>query len=397
MNSSASTPKPAEDFSLVLGGPLYQMYLRMQLLRPPADLVERRIIAFAVVTWLPLLVLSIASGTAFAGLKVPFLVDLEVHVRFLLALPLLIGAEVLVYQRIRVTIRQFIDRGIVVPEDRSRFDQIIASTMRLRNSVVVEVALIVCSATFGYWFWRENMLLRANTWYATIGPAGDNHLTLAGFWYAFVSLNLFRFILLRWYFRFILWYIFLWRVSRLPLRLNPLHPDRAGGLGFIGNSVFALTPVLLAHTTVLAGFIAGRIWHEDMKLPAFQMEIAGVVVLLMVVALAPLTFFVLPLIRGKRTGSREYGLLAMQYVDDFREKWLRGARTEGEPLVGSADIQSLADLAGGHDVLREMRVFPFSRQSLMVLAVAIALPYLPLTLTMIPFEELVSRVFTKLL
>jgi hypothetical protein len=191
--------------------------------------------------------------------------------------------------------------------------------------------------------------------------------------------------------------MFLWRVSRLPLRLNPLHPDRAGGLGFIGNSVFALTPVLLAHTTVLAGFIAGRIWHEGMKLPAFQMEIAGAVMLLMVVALAPLTFFVLPLVRGKRTGSREYGLLAMQYVDDFREKWLRGARTEGEPLVGSADIQSLADLAGGHDVLREMRVFPFSRQSLMVLAVAIALPYLPLTLTMIPFEELVSRVFTKLL
>jgi hypothetical protein len=65
--------------------------------------------------------------------------------------------------------------------------------------------------------------------------------------------------------------------------------------------------------------------------------------------------------------------------------------------VGSADIQSLADLAGGHDVLREMRVFPFSRQSFIALAVVIALPYLPLTLTMIPFEELVGRVLSKLL
>ena len=158
-HTSASTPTPAEDFSLVLGGPLYQMYLRTRLLRPPADLVQRRITALALVTWLPLLVLSIASGTAFGGLKVPFLVDLEVHTRFLLSLPLLIGAEVLVYQRIRVTIRQFIDRGIVVPDDRSGFDQIIASTMRLRNSAAIEVALIVCSTTFGYWFWRENMLL----------------------------------------------------------------------------------------------------------------------------------------------------------------------------------------------------------------------------------------------
>jgi hypothetical protein len=84
-HTSASTPTPAEDFSLVLGGPLYQMYLRTRLLRPPADLVQRRITALALVTWLPLLVLSIASGTAFGGLKVPFLVDLEVHTRFLLA------------------------------------------------------------------------------------------------------------------------------------------------------------------------------------------------------------------------------------------------------------------------------------------------------------------------
>jgi len=397
MNTNASTPTPAEDFSLVHGGPLYQLCLRMRLLRAPVDLVERRIIVFTVVTWLPLLVLSIVSGTAFGGLKVPFLVDLQVHTRFLLALPMLIGAEVLVYQRIRATVRQLIDRGIVGPDERSRFDEIIASTMRLRNSVAVEVALIVFSATFGYWFWRENMALGVNTWYATIGPAADNNLTLAGYWYAFVSLNLFRFVLLRWYFRLILWYIFLWRLSRLPLRLNSLHPDRAGGLGFIGNSVFAFTPVLLAQATVLSGAIGDRIWHEGMKLPAFQMEIAGEVALLMAVILAPLTFFILPLVRGKRAGSREYGLLAMQYVEDFREKWLRGTRTDGEPLVGSADIQSLADLAGGHDVLREMRILPLSRQSFITLAVVVALPYLPLTLTMIPFEEMVSRILTKLL
>jgi hypothetical protein len=241
------------------------------------------------------------------------------------------------------------------------------------------------------------MALRVDTWYAAIGPAADSNLTLAGYWYAFVSLSLFRFVIYRWYFRLILWYIFLWRVSRLSLRMNSLHPDRAGGLGFIDNSVFAFTAVLLGHTTVLSGVIGGRIWHEGMKLPTFQMEIAGEVALLMVLVLVPLTFFLLPLVRGKRAGLREYGLLAMQYVDGFGEKWLSGARTNSEPLVGSADIQSLADLAGAHDVLREMRVFPFSRQSFITLAVVIALPYLPLTLTMIPLEEMVRRVLTKLL
>jgi hypothetical protein len=342
-------------------------------------------------------VFTLAGGSAFGGVQVPFLVDLDVHVRFLLALPLLIGAELIVHQRVRLTVSQFIDRGIIGPENRAQFDEIINSVMRLRNSVAIEVTLVVCSITLGYWIWREQMALHVGSWYVAVGPAGDERFTAAGWWYAFVSLNLFRFVLLRWYFRLIVWYIFMWRVARLPLRLNPLHPDRAGGLGFIGNSVFAFTPVLLAHTVVLAGVIGNRIWHEGMTLPVFQIEIAAAVALLMVVVLAPLTFFVLKLARAKREGLREYGLLAMRYVDGFREKWIRDRRPEGEPLVGSADIQSLADLAGAHDVVREMRMLPISRQTFITLAIVVALPYLPLTLTLIPFEELMSRVIGKLL
>jgi hypothetical protein len=386
-----------EDFSLVLGGPLYQMYLRSRLVKPPADLVERRILAAIVLTWVPLLVLALVGGNAMGGVQVPFLADIDVHIRFLVALPLLIVAEILVHQRIRVTVRQFIDRGIITPENRARFEEIIASTMRLRNSTAIEITILVGSVTLGYFIWREAMTLHVGTWYVAAGPDGAERLTLAGWWYAFISLNIFRFVLFRWYFRLVLWYIFLWRVARLPLRLNPLHPDRAGGLGFLGNSVFAFMPLLLAHTAVLAGIIAGRIWHEGLKLPAFQIEIAGAVAVLMIMTLLPLTFFILPLARAKREASREYGLVAMHYVDEFREKWMRGRRPDGEPLVGSADFQSLADLAGAHDVLREMRAFPFGRQTIIQLAIAIALPYLPLTLTMIPFEELVTRLIGKLI
>jgi hypothetical protein len=397
VKTDVSTPTPPEDFSLVLGGPLYQMYLRSRLVRPPVELVQRRVIAFIVVTWLPLLGLTLAGGHALGGVTVPFLFDLDVHIRFLLALPLMIGAELMVHQRMGVTVSQFIDRGIVAPEDRPRFFGIVAAAVRLRNSAAIEIALIVAAITFGYWIWRESMLLRVGSWYVAIGPAGDERLTVAGWWYAFVSLNLFRFVLLRWYFRLIVWYIFLWRVSRLPLRLNPLHPDRAGGLGFLGNSVRAFTLVLLAHTVVLASVIGSRIWYEGMKLPAFQIEIAVAVVLLMAIVLAPLTFFALKLARAKREGARQYGLLATRYVDEFREKWMRARRPEGEPLIGSADIQSLADLANAHDVVREMRVLPFDRQTVVTLAIVVALPYLPLTLTMIPFEALVSHVIGKLL
>jgi len=387
----------APDFSLVLGGPLYQMYLRSGLIRPSADLVGRRILVFIVVAWLPLAVLTLAGGSAFGGVQVPFAFDLGVHARLLLALPLLIAAELIVHQRVQATVRQFVDRGIVAPEDRARFDAIIASVMRLRNSAVIEIALAGLSITVGYWVWRERMAMQIASWYVELDPAGAGSLTAAGWWYAFVSLNLFRFVLLRWYFRLLVWYVFLWRVSRLPLRLNPLHPDRAGGLGFIGNSVFAFIPLLVAQTAVLAGVIGNRILHEGAALPAFYMEIASAVALLMALVLAPLPFFIFQLARAKREGAREYGLLAMRYVDEFRDKWLGGRRPAGEPLVGSADLQSLADLAGAHDVLREMRVLPFSLQTIVRLAIVVAVPYLPLVLAMIPLEELVGRLISKLL
>jgi hypothetical protein len=372
------------------------MYLRSRLVKPPADFVERRIGAFVIVTWVPLLLLTLLSGTALSGVPVPFLVDIDVHVRFLVALPLLIGAEVLVHQRLRVTVGQFVERGIIAPEQRAALRGIIDSTMRLRNSAPIEIVLLVACVTLGDVIWRGATALRVDTWYiSAAADGGPQSLTLAGWWYGFISLNVFRFVLLRWYFRLILWYIFLWRIARLPLRLNALHPDCAGGLGFLAGSAFALLPVLLAHTTTLAGVIGGRIWHEGMELTAFQLEIAGSVALLMAAALLPLTFFVLQLARAKREAGREYGVLSTRYVDEFRDKWLRGRRGD-EPVLGSADLQSLADLAGANEALRNTGFFPMGRRAVVNLAIAIALPFAPLLLTLIPFDELVQRVLSKM-
>ena len=393
---AVTRPGGAEDFSLVLGGPLYQMYLRSRLLKPPAELAERRVVVFVALTWLPLVALALASGTAWSGVQVPFLLDVDVHVRFLLGLPLLIAAEVLVHRRLRVTVRQFVERGIVGAGEEPAFRRIIDSTMRLRNSTLIEIALLVAAFTLGYVIWRGTTALRVDTWYAASGADGVQRLTLAGWWYAFVSLNVFRFMVLRWYFRLILWYIFLWRVARLPLRLNALHPDCAGGLGFLAGSAFALLPMLLAHTVTLAGVIGGRIWHEGMKLTQFQLEIGGSVALLMAAALAPLAFFMFQLARAQREAARLYGVMAMRYVDEFRAKWLRERRPGGEALVGSADIQSLADLAGGSEPLGKTGFFPIGRQSVVTLGILIALPFAPLLLTLVPFEDLVERVVRKI-
>lgn len=377
------------DFSLVLGGPLYQLFLRARLITPSLGLVHRRVVGIALLAWLPLLLLTAFTDHALAGAEVPFLLDLDVHARFLIALPLLIAAELIVHARIRPVIRQFLERDLIAAEDRARFQDIIDSTMRLRNSVLLEVLLIVFAFTGGHWVWTQQGVLNVATWYAA-PEAGHMHLTVAGYWYAFVSLPLFRFIGFRWYMRLLLWYWFLWRVSRLELRLKPLHPDRAGGLGFLTGSLFAFAPVLIAHTVLYAGLIGNRIWHEGAQLPDYKMDIAFVLSYLVLLVLLPLTFFVLQLADAKRDALREYGILASQYVSDFRQRWLEG-NIPRETLLGSADIQSLADLGNSYDVVREMRPLPVGLRTVVQLGILIALPFLPLTLTIIPLDQLVDR------
>ena len=75
----------------------------------------------------------------------------------------------------------------------------------------------------------------------------------------------------------------------------------------------------------------------------------------------------------------------------FRQKWITSTTEEKEPLLGTGDIQSLADLANSFEVVREMNL-PFNTKSVLRLAIFLVLPILPLFLTMIPLSEIIDRV-----
>ncbi len=389
-STAGSTPGVPPDFSLMLGGPLYQLSLRMRMARPPLDLVRRRVIGVALIAWLPLLLLSVTEGRAFGGVALPFIRDIESHVRYLVSLPLLILAELIVHLRMRPLLAQFVERGLVVGETRPRFDAILASAMRLRNSVVIEVTFLALVYTVGHSYWRAQHTVEQATWLGSPTTAGFV-LTWAGSWAGWVSTPLFQFLLLRWYFRMFLWWRVLWQISRLPLRLFPTHPDRAGGLGFLGESPIAFTPLLLAQSVLLSGVIAERILYHGASLPDFKQEIGGAAVILLLLVLFPLFFFASQLNRVRRRGIEEYGALASRYVADFDRKWLRGGGSADEPLVGTADLQSLADLGGSLEFVQTMRPVPFGRQALIPIMTAVGVPLLPLLLTMFQLDELLSK------
>jgi hypothetical protein len=382
------------DFSLVLGGPLYQFWLRSRLARPPLDLMHRRIVAFVVLCWLPLPILAAIDGHLLptGHGRVPLLYDIEANVRFLIVLPLLIAAELPVHQRVRGVLHQFLSRGIVRDEDRGRFGALLADAQAWRNSPVLEVILLLVVYSVGRWLWTGEIALDRRNWYAK--PDSDVFaLTLPGYWYAWVSIPLFQFIILRWYLRFFIWYRLLWQISRLDLHLVATHPDRAAGLGFVGHSVYAFGPILFAHGALLSGWVADRVVKTKLTVLDFKVDIVLLVGTLIAAVLLPLVMFLPKLAEAKRMGRRQYGLLASQYTTAFERKWIEGERAADEKLLGNADIQSLADLANSYSQVHETRLVPFGPTVITHLVIMTALPLLPLVFTVLSLDSLVMRLF----
>jgi hypothetical protein len=268
--------------------------------------------------------------------------------------------------------------------------------MRLRGSVVAEVLLIVFVYLVGVLFvWRTQSTLEVSSWYAD-SAGGRLHLSWAGWWAALVSLPLAQFLLVRWYFRLFIWGRFLLQVSRMKLNLMPTHPDGMAGLHFLGTSRRAFTQLLIAQGAVLSGMIANRIFYEGANLMSFKPELFGTVVVMVFAVLGPLLAFAPRLRRTRRQGMEECGALGQRYAREFDEKWLRGGAPPGELLMGTADIQSLADLRNSFLVVRDIEFAPFTMKVVLSMAFTTLLPVAPLLLTMFSAEQLVERVLKVL-
>jgi hypothetical protein len=378
-------------FSLVSGGFLFQLLRKTRLCGDSLELLWRRTFILSAIAWLPLLILSALAGTALGGaVRVPFLYDFDTNIRFLIALPILIAAEVAVHTNVAPALQRFLKRGIVPEEDQPAFRSAINSALRLRNSFAAEIGLIIFVYTAGHWIWQSRVALGDSTWYAT--PLGAHmHLTAAGYWYAFCSIPIFQFIMARWYFRVFVWFWLLGRISLLNLRLEPAHPDRAGGLNFLGTTSYSFAPILFAQGAVIAGVFADRVVLEKQPFLGFKVTAASLAIFWVLALLAPLVMFTPHLWRAKRTGRSEYGSLASQYLAAFRAKWIVGPPPKGEQLLGSSDIQSLADMENSYDAVRHMRLVPFGLQEVTVLVVMTLAPLLPLLLTVYSLDQLVGR------
>ena len=143
---------------------------------------------------------------------------------------------------------------------------------------------------------------------------------------------------------------------------------------------------------MFAGRVLNSLLLEGAPLASFKFLMAGFVVLSLIFGLLPLMLLAPRLIRVRRAGLREYGRLANQYTEAFDRKWVHSSNQSNEPLLGTGDIQSLADLANSYAVVREMEIAPISKRLAIQLAVQASLPLIPIIIVGTPTSELVNAI-----
>jgi hypothetical protein len=200
---------------------------------------------------------------------------------------------------------------------------------------------------------------------------------------------MFQFLFWRWCWRLAIWSLLLWRIARLDLQLIPTHPDAAGGLAILGVAQVDLSPIAFAWGAVLSSSYAEQILYAGLPPAAVAVPATAVVIGGTLLLIAPLVFFSRKLIEAKQRALLEYGTLAATYTRAFAGKWLPTDPPPDEPILGTPDLQSLADLGTSFGMIRDMTIIPIARFQILLIAGAAALPFTPLVLLAFPLDQLI--------
>jgi len=374
--AGAGAEAGGEGFSLLHGDPLFELERAARLVGGRHEVLPRALV-FAALGWLPPLVLTAIAGSPHASL-------VPLHTRFLIAIPLLLWAETVVDLRVRAAVNHFTERGLVTPEDLPRWKAVVAEAQHLHRSP--RVALVIVLLAFGV--------------SAAGGIVGHGHRSpvqapaiAIGGWVAYLSLPLFRIVVLQWLWRWGLWAFLLFRASRLDLRLDPTHPDLAGGLGFLEQATLAFLSLQVAVGVVLGGALLVDLGRASDRGDITQ-EVAAFGLVTIVMTLGPLACFSRKLLLCKQRGQLDYGQLASRHNRLFAERWLDNGG--GDPL-GDPSISSLADLGTGYEKIERMRPVPIGRQSLVAILVVCLVPALPAVLGHVPLQDALKRILKTVL
>jgi hypothetical protein len=343
--------------------------------------------------WAVLIALTWLEGF---GERVLSMSAIGVHVRLLVVIPLLFLCETILDPRVRAFAVSIVRAQVVPAAGVPALDAEIANVLRRKNAWLPEFSCAVLALLWTALGSHLQLHLYGATAVAEPGRLVTG-MALTGLWYWTVCLTVFRFLLLRWIWRLALWCHCLWSLSRLELNLVPTHPDGAAGLGYLEAVHAQLFPLVLAISAVQAASVAEEITLGSMRFEGAFPALGLLIAVQAALVLGPLLIFSPKLWRARLDGLERYNALASHYVNAFDQKWLGRGAAPTEPLLGTPDLQSLADLGTGVARIQEMRWVPFSTRLLTSTVIATLIPVLPLILFKVPLGELGQKFFNNLM
>jgi len=354
----------------------------------PARL-KRRALLMAMVAWLPLVVLTALQrgpGTADAWLTP--LLDLGIGARYLIALPILVLGESLFVGRLSDIVRHLQRAAFVRRADTARFARILAASRRLLAHHFAEVMILLLAYVIS---------LRATglggehgmaQWRLELLPLDTSVSSNARWWRLVVSQPLFLLCVGRWCWRLLVWHQMVRAISKLDLNLVSSHPDRAGGLLFVAQSIPALAPFGFALGCGVAGTLQGPAGAHVIAPALLGGTMAVLVGCMLAMAVAPLFWLSRPLRRAQLRGVFEYGELAVRLGRRFETRWLRERLHSTQDALSAPDFSATADAYSIVQIVHGVRLLPVRTRTLLALVVATLLPFVPSALSLVPASEM---------
>jgi hypothetical protein len=396
MTTRDGTGDPLQRFSLVAGGPFDALLDRVGLIGPDRLPTARAAAVLALVAWLPPALLATAQSlvdSGYAGWG--FFADWTVYSRYLVAIVFMIATERYADARLTRLAGYFRRSGLLADASLPAFDQAVAIADRRSASAVAEAIMVVIALIWSGLAEAYVVDVSRSSWEGAVVEGVDT-LSWAGEAARFVSNPLFLFLVFRWVWRFAVWTQLLFRISRMPLQLTPLHPDGAAGLGFLAIYPGIFNGFVFAMSCVVASSMVKDLAHERHSPEVVWIALAIWMALCLVTVVGPLLVFAWPLYEVRERALLDYGRLASQHHLAFHRKWV-GAERDGAELMGSPDPSSASDINATVAAALGLRLVPVDRPALLQLVIAAGLPLLAVVATQVSLGEVVKWIFGQIL
>jgi hypothetical protein len=382
----------AAAFSLVRGDWLDRIQRRLGIVRPGRRRALRRAALVGAFTWVPLLLLSAAQRVGYLAPSASIAFDLATHVRNFVAIPLLLLAEDVVDERFALVVRTFVDEALVPDHQLPDFERALARSERLRDDWEAPVLMIGLAFVWSWFVARARLHQPNPTWFA---PAG--HLSWAAWWQVLVSTPIFAMLVMLWVWRWVLWSMFLLRMARLDLQIVGTHPDGAGSLGFLALPSYAFALVVFACTAAISAAWGQLALFQGARVLDFVVPGCALVATSLAVGLGPLMAFSPRLLRVKLRDVEALRVFTHRVMRWFDEGWVQRRDRLAARDMNDIPAEVFANMGDSYARTAAMRTVPFDKMTVLVLAAAVVVPMLPLTLTQLSLRDLARTLLKALM